>query len=874
MRRLAKLLLVREGEGALVVYLGVLNLVVGLGMALGRSSGDALFLKRFGVQYLPQMFFFTSILLVSFSAIYASYADRINHSRLFKILLTLIAGAVVLNWAGMHASSAAWPYAVYFLVYAVASEIVYIHFSLYASGLLDVGQEKRVMPVIGASARLGAVAGGIALGLGASYWPLENMAVAWALTMGLAGVTVHWHHRKEIVFPARHRYRPPWTDLKEGLRFARRSAFLKTAGVGLFLVIILISLQDYISSVIFTTHFGDENELAAFFGWFFAATNLAVLFLQLLTTNRLLHRFGLKVVSLIFPLSTLISFLVLLISPSFVAAIIARFNYVGMLHAFRNPAANISYNALPNYMQGRARALSVGLILPLGLAVAGILLLVVQHLNLRALAAFGCLLSVSYLFLKIRKVRLYGVALIQLIQQQVFSRSATALDDAGRIDAGVINAVLNELEGSDDATAIEGAAGLFIQSAPTIAGPQILNLLPKLPYPSRDRLLTQLAQHNVSGWADFARASLNQGDAHLRATALILLDQNADQLAREKIQEWLVSDTARLKAVAAGVALERHPEIYQQAHQTLLNMLASSDSGDVLAALPVAHLACARADEPLLRSFLDHNNESVRAAGLRAWSTYCMSAGVDCRGDLERALSDSEASVREVAVSTALQAGPREWRLQMLASILDNSSPRERQIAEAQAHTAMPETLDGYAKILEQFRHDFSMHRVICRHLAEAELGGKNELLTREGLEQIRFGSEKQSAYRRLRSYSDSADFELITIVLWEEYQRHIESAIEILRLLGEGDSVHAIRAALASGDRRLRARGIDSLRYLKNHTLVRRLLPLIDSADIYDDRSAALREEIDRVLSACMQIASPWLRLCLRQSPRGENGT
>lgn len=866
MRRLAKLLLVRDGEGSLVLYLGALNLVVGLAMALGRSSGDALFLKRFGVEYLPQMFFLTSILLVFFSAIYASYADRVSHARLFKILFFVVAVVVALNWVGMQDRGAAWPYAAYFLSYAVASEIVYIHFNLYASGLLDASQEKRVMPLISASARLGAVAGGVAIGLGAGAWPLENIAIVWALALVAAGVAVHFYHRSERIFPVKKRRRAPLADIKEGWRFARRSAFLQVAGAGLFLLIILISLQNYVSSVIFTNHFDDENSLAIFFGWIYAATNLAVLLLQLIATNRLLQRFGLAVVSLIFPFTTLVSFAMLSISPTFIPAMVAYFNYTGTLHAFRNPAANLSYNALPGYIQGRARALSIGLILPLGLAVAGALLLAVQHFSLRSLAVVGCLLGLLYLMLKIKKNRRYGEALIQLIQQQVFSRRTTALDETGRLDAVVVHTVMDELERGNDAATIEMGAGLFMQSAPHIAGPRILKVLAELPYPSRDRLLTRLAQQDVPGWIEFARASLSQGDPHLRATALQLLDQRGDELARKQVYDWLTCDNSRMKAAAAYAALERHCELHDLARDTVMKMLATTEHSQILAALPVAHLACTNADDPLLRSFLDSPLGEIRAASLQAWSAYCLRVGGDCRLDLERALTDDEALVREAAVSAAVRTAEPRWRLKILASVLDDPSRRVRKVANDQAQAAMPGVLEEYAEILEEFRCDFSTHRLICRCLAETELAGKNELLAREGFEQIRLANQKQAASDKLSRHSRVPDLELITIVLREECRRHIGSTIEILRLLGESDTVYAIRAALASGDRRLRARGIDSLRYLRNDALVSELLPLLDSAGVTTAYSPIAVEEIETVLFACIPSASPWLRRCIGQ--------
>ena len=80
-------------------------------------------------------------------------------------------------------------------------------------------------------------------------------------------------------------------------------------------------MQDYPVSTILTGHFRDERDLAAFFGWFFAFTNFVVLLLQILVTNQLLRRFGLKIVSLISPWSTAASFALLSLSASFIPAV-------------------------------------------------------------------------------------------------------------------------------------------------------------------------------------------------------------------------------------------------------------------------------------------------------------------------------------------------------------------------------------------------------------------------------------------------------------------------------------------------------------------------------------------------------------------------
>ena len=75
--RIEKLLLIREGERDNVVYFLLFFLLVSAGMAVGRGTADALFLKRLGIEYLPVMYMVQSLLLAAVSITYAAYADRI-----------------------------------------------------------------------------------------------------------------------------------------------------------------------------------------------------------------------------------------------------------------------------------------------------------------------------------------------------------------------------------------------------------------------------------------------------------------------------------------------------------------------------------------------------------------------------------------------------------------------------------------------------------------------------------------------------------------------------------------------------------------------------------------------------------------------------
>ena len=842
-RRLSNWLLIRTGEEKTVLYLSLLYLALGAGMAVGRSSSDALLFKRFGVEFLPQMFFLTSLLLVVFSAAYAEFADRIHPARTFRYIVALTGAFLVATWLMMQNGDSRFAFAVYFLGYGVVSEILVVHFCLYASGFLDVSQSKRLSPLINAASRLGGVIGGVALGLLSSRLPTEHMALVWALTLAATFVLISAYHRGEQRprTPGRPRkHAKPLAHIREGLEFARHSRLLQIAGLTLFVMIVLISAQDYLVSSILTRHFRDERDLTAFFGWFFAFTNFAVLLLQILATNRLLRRFGLKVVSLIFPWSTAASFALLSLSASFIPAVIGRFNYTGMMPAFRNPAANLFYSALPAYMQGRARALSIGLILPLGLAVSGLLLMWVPKEAVgESLAVFGLLLSFVYIYLKSVTNRVYADSLAQLIQQQVFAGAPREWEEAGRMDERVVRELeqlLRQSKGSDDYLAY---AEFLLAGAPQEAGAILLETLASRPAPVQDRLLPRLAELAPSGWHEYARRCLAAEDFHLQATALYVLAERGDAHALNVIHAWLAHPHPRLRAAAARACFTvQDPTLHEDAERVLGTMLDAQKPSTLLAALSVVS-----------------------------------SLELSTHGDaVQKLLQHADADVRAAAIVAAGAIGDVSARLMLLAKALQDEDAKVRRTAEKHADALMPVTEAEYAAALDAYFPHFRMQARLANGLAKSDLAQRRALLLAIAQRHLQRAWDKKSVALQAASLAQQVPAEqadearFLCVVLNEEVQRHIEFALATLTLLDEAQMVQGICAALASRDRRLRAQALESLRHIENNALVEWLLPLVEAEHdgaYWKHPAPETLRTTGELISWCGRQGGQWLRRC-----------
>ena len=822
----------------MVAYLSVLYLAVGLGMAIGRSSSDALLFKRFGVEYLPHMLFLTSVLLVIFSAAYAEFTDRMHPARMFKYVVSLTGIFLLATWGAMQGGDGKIAFAVYFLGYGVISEILVVHFNLYVSGFLDISQSKRLSPLINASSRLGGVVGGVSIGLLSSRFPTEHMALVWVLTLVVAFLLIAAYHRGEqrprTKIRSLKKQAKPFAQIREGFEFARHSSLLQIAGLGLFAMIVLISVQDYLVSTILTRHFRDERDLAAFFGWFFAFTNFMVLLLQMLVANRLLHRFGLKVVSLIYPWSTAASFALLSLSASFIPAVIGRFNYTGMGPAFRNPAANLFYNALPDYMQGRARALSIGLILPLGLAVSGLLLMWVPKESVgEALAVFGLLLSLVYVYITVMKNRIYANSLARLIQQQVFAGTSGAFKESGRLDERVVRELKQMLRQTEEGDTYLAYAEFLLGGAPQEVG-ILLETLAARPVSVQDRLLPRIAELNAPGWREYALRCLNSDDSHLRATALTVLAERGDADALRAIHEWLAHTNPRLRAAAARACYAvQAPTLHENAEQVLRVMLNAEMPDEIIAALSVVRALHLTSHGEAVRTLLQHPDAGVRAA----------------------------------AIAAAVAIGDTSERLVLLANALQDDNTDVQREAEKHAASLMPATDAEYAAAFDTYFSHFRMQSLLASCLAQSELAQRKAILLTIAQRHLQRAWDKKSVALQAVPFAQQLDeASFLCLVLNEEVQRHIAFSLDILALLDEAQMARAISAALASRDRRLRAQALESLRHIENNALIEWLLPLIESEQDgakWEHPAPVVARNINELIAWCEQQGGQWLRQC-----------
>ena len=423
------LLLIKEGETAPLLHFWFIFMVIlGIGLAIGRASADALFLSRYGVEYLPVIYIVFAPLLAVVSIFYAAMVDQISSEKFYKIILIGFILSVLISWLLMSQTENTLIYPVYYIIHKIASELLLVHGSLYLIHNFNTIQAKRLFPLIFTGEQLGYVLGGLLVSASISVIKADNLPLLWVAFMVIGIIQLQFWHRIKGASPYYQTPKNNGSQFKiaiqsvfQGLKFTKESFLLRNASFALFFMVIVYYILSYSTSRIFVSSFKSEHELAEFLGLLTAGTSIITLTLQLFLTNRIVNRYGIRKLNLVFPLVTASAASALLISFTLSIAVYVSILRDSILNSLQNPIRIIFFNALPVYMQGRAGAVAIAIVMPLALLICGILLLFMQHMDHVAYFLIPSIfLACAFLFYSYKMNKMYTKSLTSHLKDHLY----------------------------------------------------------------------------------------------------------------------------------------------------------------------------------------------------------------------------------------------------------------------------------------------------------------------------------------------------------------------------------------------------------------------------------------------------------------------
>ena len=435
----------RRGEWGLGLFLyGLLTLMVAADW-VGKLGADSLFVKRWGVNYVPVMYIVTPIAMLAVSAMIFFFVDRVRRRTL---LLWYVAGVTLLSLAiqgGVWIQGQLdYGWIVQPISYVFAhgvKETIYILFWVYAGNLYDAEQSKRLFPFFAGSVLVGKILGGA---IGAGIAPIihaENFIGAQAIGFLVCFAALVLYrglpegHGSRLEEERPKGIRGSLKDSVDGYRAVVSDRMLRTFGVGVFFWYFLMQFGNFLYLVGLDqstagTGTGSEDLFSQLYASVYTSSSLVALFIQSVFTGALLRRFGIARVLFVLPLWFVGSYAAATLNFNIITAIAIQLSERIVIPAIHRPASELVYSQVVVAIRPRARAFLSGGVNAFGNFAAALALLAgLQLHDNQMLLAVATGLSGVYLYNAAHMMRLFG--------QRIFA-NLTSIEPDVRLSAAEI----------------------------------------------------------------------------------------------------------------------------------------------------------------------------------------------------------------------------------------------------------------------------------------------------------------------------------------------------------------------------------------------------------------------------------------------------
>ncbi len=488
-RRLARLLSVRPGEGRLAIQVALLFTILEAARGFGEIGADTLVIGRLGSATFPYLFIALGAASLIAALAYGAALGRLPRVPLFVAILTGIASLIVAQRIWLATGAEAAVMTLWLTVYAAGAIAVTLYWTV-AGSAFDARQAKRLFPLLTGAAIAGSFLGTLIAGPVSRAAGTEALVVIEAVLL-VAGATLLARLPQRAPAPRRGAPSSVLADVRAGFDFAATSPLMRLVAVAYVLLAILNFSVSYPLLTAASEAFATEAEVATALGLLSTAITATSFTVSMVVANRVYARFGVASGAIVLPIVYLVGFGLWIVQFTFATAVVVRFTQQVTQRGISNASWSAFYNVVPSERRAQVLAFMDGVPGQLGTILSGMLLL-----------AAGTILAPTQVFLLGA-----GTALVATI----------VVVGIGRRYAG---SLLLALRSGAAEQVLEGGPGIAaLGHDPTVA--RALHEALQAPEPGvREMAATMLGRLHIPGGRDALADALGDEDARVRAASI------------------------------------------------------------------------------------------------------------------------------------------------------------------------------------------------------------------------------------------------------------------------------------------------------------------------------------------------------------------
>jgi HEAT repeat protein len=832
-QRLASLFKVRPEETRLVILVGALFMCIQAGGGMGDNAASALFLLRFGAEFLPYMY----LVLGGFNFIctlaYTAALGRFKKGQFFLWMLAGFAGVLVLERAAIL-RPAPFLYPALWLTINGLSLILGTFVWNLAGEVCDARQAKRLFPLFTSAGILGSVLGNSITGIVAKILGTDNLILLYAALLGLAFFLTFQISRSNLKPATRSaKSQNLLKDLRVGFDFVRGSSLMRLIAYTSILFSILFFAIAFPFNKVVSTSYPDEAQVAGFLGLFSSLTTAATLIVSLFIANRLYARLGIVNSVLLMPIAYIFGFVAFAFNYNLFGAATARFAQLVILSGVAGTAWSALFNVVPSQKRAQVLAFQNGVPSQIGVMLSGMLLIVGElALNPQQVLLMGIALALVCAVMIWRMRSAYGEALIAALRAgrvEVFNAQDMAFSGLQH-DAFAVNVALQSLHDHKPTTR-RLAAEIIGKMGATSVIPALTGSLTDPDSNVRSTVLRTLGELKAVDAFPAILTALEDRERDVRVSALAALstlDLESNPTLQAKMEN-----------------LSNDPDLKVQMQAAVV--LAKFDSG---------RRASIILNELFKTSGLDH-----RILALEMLTQVSVVLNKEAKGSFDiqpvlSALDDAAPLIRKTACQVLGNFGIESLIQNIIERLYDSDASVRRAAAEslrgfgATAQAGIIQVLgskNGYAQeaALEALSADDpAIHAALMEYVSQ-------EILD---VRELRLGLQSLAGDgRALMFLRDRLEIRMTSSE---------ERLIKTVGLFGNPQAMDLVRKSLHAPDNESRAASLETLETLGDKRLTQEIIPLLEENLNQDHRVGGSADGPADVLAILLTDYDDWVRV------------
>lgn len=807
---------------------------LGLGAAMMATNvvsytvGASLFLNREGSSALPLFNLMLGLASIPVSIGISIIIDRYSRLRLYQLLLALSILAIGLQWHLLPDTQDFYTLYISLNLMELLSGILF--WTLVADYFTSL-EFRQYTPLLTMAMTTGGIIGGSIVHIASQQLETMELLLVLPLLYGLAIVQLVILDNSET--PLAPEILKPDAFLS-GLRtfpkLLSRYPIILLLAISTFVSSLLWQLGELEFSQIYTDAITDERDLTSFLGLLSAGFNVLELALTGLVTRLLIKRWGAVALNLVYPLTTLVSFVGLAINGWLPAAVLVNINYDPLYSSIAQPIQNLNYNAVPHRFVGRVRVIIDGLVYPLSqVAVGAVLFQLRSSLTLNHLSWVGIGFSLVAVGIGYLTGKSYLTALITRLQTGSVNWNDIQLV---RLPTNITQDVYQLLTSDDPRNQILG-----LELASRIDNPaQFLDQLQKLLLRGnatvRLAVVMLLSSRQHSEFDRFLRTQLVSDYAEVREAVLEALIRSQQPISDAQLYYFLEDPSPSVRALAC-VAIRQsnhanakvwaaYSHVWRLTGQQALNQAARRAVIRAIGGRSLSDTLRSRL-LPLLEQVLISADSTVKQEGLTALASLARPDDAHLAELAIAELKHPHAQVRAAAVKLlAVMHDP--LLLPTLVTTLNDSDIKVRQQATIAIARYQELAIPAVQPCLSSSQLD----------VVEAAIATLGQIKTKQA-EDLLY-QHLQAYYQHItlslswqqRLPAPSPSWSVLAIALDDYHTQLINRVFYVLACLGYESTINTVRRLLRSGDVRQRANAIETLASLPHRRFVQPILPVL----------------------------------------------